>query len=279
MLTRAALVSVYSMVMAHVSLLGKMAVVLNPGLFSEKEINFLNEKDYQWSDEGELVLDTAKQTFKVRATVAMTLIAKKVSHFTGLSEDYLIKADLRVNLPQFMVELQRSRHLSTGRLDARFSGPAPDLLAEYADYDPQSTAVEGAFVAAFNGYVREDLKFGKDLTYNTSSGDANRAWDWKRAGDGRSYGFPGSPNVEQDLVEAMVTNPNLHIEVENGLYDLATPFLATEYTMNHLELPENLQKNIKLQYYDAGHMMYLHEEDLAKLKANVGSFLDNATKQ
>jgi carboxypeptidase C (cathepsin A) len=206
-------------------------------------------------------------------------IAKKVSHFTGLSEDYLIKADLRVNLPQFMVELQRSRHLSTGRLDARFSGPAPDLLAEYADYDPQSTAVEGAFVAAFNGYVREDLKFGKDLTYNTSSPDANRAWDWKRTGDGQSYGFPGSPNVEQDLVEALVTNPHLHIEVENGLYDLATPFLATEYTMNHLELPENLQKNIKLQYYDAGHMMYLHEADLSKLKANVAIFLDNATKQ
>ena len=206
-------------------------------------------------------------------------IAKKVSRFTGLSEDYLIKADLRVNLPQFMVELQRSRKLSTGRLDARFSGPSPDLLAEYADYDPQSTAVNGAFNAAFNNYVREDLKFGKDLTYTTLSRDANRAWDWKRTGEGQNYGFPGSPNVEQDLVEALVTNPHLHIEVENGLYDLATPFLATEYTMNHLELPENLQKNIRLQYYDAGHMMYLHEEDLAKLKANIASFLDNATRQ
>jgi hypothetical protein len=79
MLTRAALVSVYSMVMAHVSILGRMGDLLNPGLFSEKEINFLNEKDYQWADEGELVLDTAKQTFKVRATVALTLIASKVS--------------------------------------------------------------------------------------------------------------------------------------------------------------------------------------------------------
>jgi carboxypeptidase C (cathepsin A) len=206
-------------------------------------------------------------------------IAKKVSRFTGLSEDYLIKADLRVNLPQFMVELQRSRKLSTGRLDARFSGPSPDLLAEYADYDPQSTAVEGAFTAAFNNYVREDLKFGKDLTYITLSRDANRAWDWKRTEGGQNYGFPGSPNVEVDLVEALLTNPHLHVEVENGLYDLATPFLATEYTMNHLELPENLQKNIKLQYYDAGHMMYLREEDLAKLKANIASFLDNATKQ
>jgi carboxypeptidase C (cathepsin A) len=122
------------------------------------------------------------------------------------------------------------------------------------------------------------LKFGKDLTYTTLSRDANRAWEWKRA-EGQNYGFPGSPNVEADLVEALVTNPQLHIEVENGLYDLATPFLATEYTMNHLELPENLQKNIKLQYYDAGHMMYLREEDLAKLKANIASFVDNATKQ
>jgi carboxypeptidase C (cathepsin A) len=204
-------------------------------------------------------------------------IAKKVSRFTGLSEDYIVKADLRVNLPQFMVELQRSRGLATGRLDARFSGPAADLLAEYAEYDPQSAAVEGAFVAAFNNYVREDLKFGKDLTYNTSA--EIHEWDWKRTGGDRSYGFPGAPNVEGDLVEALVTNPHLHVEVENGLYDLATPFFATEYTMTHLGLPENLQKNIKLQYYNAGHMMYLHEEDLAKLKANVAAFLDNATKQ
>lgn len=206
-------------------------------------------------------------------------IAKKVSRFTGLSEDYLVKADLRVNLPQFMVELQRGRKLSTGRLDARFSGPTQDLLAEYADYDPQSTAVEGAFVAAFNDYVREDLKFGKDLTYATESDDANRQWDWKRTSQEREYGFPGSPNVEQDLVEALVTNPDLHVEVENGIYDLATPFLATEYTMTHLPLPENLRKNIKLQYYDAGHMMYVHEADLAKLKANVAAFIENATKQ
>ena len=204
-------------------------------------------------------------------------IAKKLSRFTGLSEDYLIKADLRVKLPQFMAELQRARGLATGRLDARFSGPEPDLLAEYAFNDPQSAAVEGAFVAAFNSYVREDLKFGKDLTYNTSA-DIDQ-WDWKRTGQGTHHGFPGSPNVEQDLVEALVTNPQLHVEVENGLYDLATPFSATEYTMTHLGLPENLQKNIHLQYYDAGHMMYLHEADLSKLKANVATFLDNATKQ
>jgi carboxypeptidase C (cathepsin A) len=202
-------------------------------------------------------------------------IAKKLSHFTGLSEDYLIKADLRVKLSQFRAELQRARGLTTGRYDARFSGPEPDPLAEHASNDPQSAAVEGAFVAAFNSYVREELKFGKDLTYNTSAEISE--WDWKRTG--RRGGFPGAPNVDQDLVDALVTNTHLHVEVENGIYDLATPFFATEYTMTHLGLPENLQKNISLKYYDAGHMMYLHEADLSKLKANVAAFLDNATKQ
>ena len=101
-------------------------------------------------------------------------------------------------------------------------------------------------------------------------------WDWKHASGG--VFFPGSPNVQNDLVEAMITNPHLKVEIDNGLYDLATPFFATEYTVDHLGLPEKLQKNIQLKYYDAGHMMYVREEDLAKLKANVGAFIDAASK-
>ncbi len=199
-------------------------------------------------------------------------IVKKLSRFTGLSEDYLAKADLRVKLPQFMQELQRSKGLTTGRLDARFSGATYDLLSEYAEYDPQSTAVSGAFTAAFNGYVRQELKFGQDKTYAVESNEAGRTWDWKHATD-RNFGFPGSPNVEGDLIAAMISNPNLQVQVENGIYDLATPFFATEYTMDHLGLPANLRNHIHMEYYDAGHMMYLRREDLAKLKSRVAAFI------
>jgi carboxypeptidase C (cathepsin A) len=204
-------------------------------------------------------------------------VAKKLSRFTGLNEDYLVKADLRVNLPQFMKELQRARGLTTGRLDARFSGWSYDLLGEYAEYDPQDTSITGPFTAAFNNYVRDELKFGQDKVYHTGSDDANNSWDWKHH-TRDNFGFPGSPNVEGDLILAMLTNPHLQIEVENGLYDLATPFFATEYTMEHLGLPAKLQKNIHLQYYDAGHMMYLRDEDLAKLKTNIAAFIDGASK-
>ncbi|HTK84678.1 MAG TPA: peptidase S10 [Patescibacteria group bacterium] len=201
-------------------------------------------------------------------------VAQKMSHFTGLSEDYLLKSNLRVPLPQFMAELQRSRGLVTGRLDSRFSGPAGDVLQSYAAGDPQSDAVSGAFMAAINGYLRKELEYNPDQRYELLNYKANGAWDWKHAG---GNDWPGAPNVEEDLVQAMLANPNLQIEVENGIYDLATPFFATEHTINHLGLPPGYEDHIRQNNYEAGHMMYLREPDLAKLKANVAAFIDRAS--
>jgi carboxypeptidase C (cathepsin A) len=204
-------------------------------------------------------------------------VAKKLARFTGLSEDYLIKADLRVALPQFMAEVERSRGLTVGRYDARYSGETYDLLTENAEFDPSFSAVLGAFTAAFNSYVREDLKFGPDKTYKILPSEPSQGWDWKH-NQGNSSFFPGAPNVEGDLVRELIENPHLQVQVENGFFDMATPFFATEYTMDHLLLPAHLEDRIHLQYYTAGHMMYLHQEDLAKLKTNIASFMDSVLK-
>jgi carboxypeptidase C (cathepsin A) len=204
-------------------------------------------------------------------------IAKKLERFTGLTEDYIVKSNLRVKLPQFMQELQRSRGLTTGRLDARFSGPTYSLVSDSAEYDPQSAAITGAFVAAFNMYVREDLKFGHDRDYHVYANFGDNHWDWKHQAGDFAF-FPGSPNVMLDLAGALITNPKLQVEMEDGIYDLATPFYEAEYATEHLGLPENLQKNIHHKYYEAGHMMYLREEDLTKLKSNVASFIDSASR-
>jgi carboxypeptidase C (cathepsin A) len=204
-------------------------------------------------------------------------VARQLSHFTGLSEDYFIKANLRVILPQYLAEIQRSRGLTTGRIDSRYTSPTLDMLAENADVDPQLNAISGAFTAAYNTYVRSDLKFSQDRTYNTLSDTVGNAWEWKHQGSD-FYGFAGQPNVENDLVLAMTSNPHLQVEVENGYFDMATPFFATEYTMDHLNLPASLQTHIHMNYYDSGHMMYLSDSELPKLKANISGFIDHATK-
>ena len=201
-------------------------------------------------------------------------IAKQVAAYTGLSEDYLIKSDLRVPLRAFMAELQRSRGLVTGRLDSRFSGPLLDLLAENAPGDPQSNAVTGAFTSAVNAYLRGELKFDTPDRYSLGGGNQGQ-WNWTRDGQ---RGWATTTYVGDDLANALANNPHLRIEVENGLYDLATPFFATEYTVSHLEgLSPDLRDNITLKYYDAGHMMYLYEPALTDLKQNIARFIANPT--
>lgn len=203
-------------------------------------------------------------------------VAAKLSSFTGLSADYLIKADLRVKLGQFMAELERKEGKTIGRIDARFTGDTFDLLEETAQGDPEGPAVGGAFTAAINEYNHNELKFGKDMQYNNSIQGA-RSWNWRRRPNPGQRGgfFPGAPNVEPDLAHAMVDNPYLHVQVENGYFDMATPFFATEYTMDHLGLPANLQKNISLKYYTAGHMMYLNDADRVKLHNNIAAFIES----
>jgi carboxypeptidase C (cathepsin A) len=204
-------------------------------------------------------------------------VAKKLSYFTGLGEDYLKKADLRVTLGQFMAELQRSRGLTTGRIDSRFTGYTYDLLTENAQGDPEGPSVGGAFTALINMYNHDELKFGKDKVYHNTA-NAFGSWNWVRKNP-RGFGFPGAPNVEGDLAQAMITNPRLLVQVESGYYDMATPFFATEHTMEHLGLPDALQKNVKLNYYTAGHMMYLHDADRVSLHDQIASFIDRATAQ
>ena len=204
-------------------------------------------------------------------------VAKKLSYFTGLSEDYLLKANLRPTLGQFNVELLRSRGLTSGRIDARFTGYTGNLLSETAQGDPEGPAVGGAYTALINMYNHDELKFGKDKQYNNRYNNSG-GWNWTRGGGGgRGGGFPSAPNTQSDLMQAMITNPRLLVQVENGYYDMATPFFATEYTMTHLGLPAELRKNIKLNYYESGHMMYLRDEDRVLLHNNVAEFIERAT--
>ncbi|MBI3405480.1 MAG: peptidase S10 [Acidobacteria bacterium] len=209
-------------------------------------------------------------------------VAKKLAGYTGLSEEYLLKANLRVSLGQFNVELQRSRGLTTGRIDARFSGYTRNLLSENAQGDPEGPAVGGAFTAMLNAYNHDELKFGADKVYNNTANIGGQ-WNWRRGGagggpGGGGGGFPGAPNTMTDLVQAMITNPKLLVQVENGYYDSATPFFATEYTMEHLGLPADLQKNVKLNYYGAGHMMYLQDQSRVEIHNHIAEFIDRATK-
>ena len=204
-------------------------------------------------------------------------VASKLHEYTGLSVAYLKTANLRVRESQFTQELLREHHEAVGRLDARFLGVNFDPLGEDTDYDPQSAAISSAFTAAFFDYYHRDLKFGKGKTYNISNDAIAGSWDFKHRIPVAGFPFPlPFPNTGIDLAHALGYNPNLRVLVLNGYYDLATPFLGTESMMDHLGLSKEQRARIQLKYFEAGHMMYIHEPDLKNFKSDIAAFYDAA---
>jgi carboxypeptidase C (cathepsin A) len=206
-------------------------------------------------------------------------VLNKLVAFTGISKDYWDKANLRVNQPQFSQELLRNSGVAVGRLDSRYKGIAQDLLSEYASTDPQSEDISPAFISAFMNYYTTELKVSKDKTYNTSAYSlTDFKWDWKHARSQGLFGDAASPNTGPDLLNAMSNNSKMKVLVLNGIYDLATPFGGSEYTFDHLGLSKKIKSNIILKYYEAGHMMYIHNESAAKFKKDVAEFITGLLK-
>jgi len=190
--------------------------------------------------------------------------------YTGLSRDFLDKADLKVSAPEFEKELLRDRRLVVGRLDARFTGPTGDQLETTPSHDPQSSAISSAYTSAFNAYVRGELGYDGDREY-VPSGMA-RPWNWSRGGN-VGFGLPGIPNVAPDLAEAIRRNPRLQVLLVNGIYDLATPYFAAVWTMDNMGLPPDLRDNIQRADFPAGHMMYVEESLLPQWKETLDAFI------
>jgi carboxypeptidase C (cathepsin A) len=198
-------------------------------------------------------------------------VAGKLAAYTGTSTDYWIKADLRVSHQQFVQELRRDERLIAGRIDSRFIGPAVNPLGEAMDYDPFFPAVGPAFTAAFMDYMHSELEFGKDETYTVSAFGVD--WDWShRPPQSQGWSVPWA-DLRPDLSMAMTTNPGLHLLVQQGYYDLATPTLATKHDVAHLDIPPEARERIRMAYYEAGHMMYLHEPSMKKYREDLASFI------
>jgi carboxypeptidase C (cathepsin A) len=197
-------------------------------------------------------------------------VVAKLHSYTGLPADYLERADLRITGGVFEQHVLGAR--TAGRLDTRFAGPTIDPLGKEADYDPQSAAISSAYVSAFSDYVRRDLKFGDGKTFKIFA-DVFKTWDFAHQPPGAPFRLPGSVNVMPDLAYAMKANPHLHVMMNGGYFDLATPYYAAEYELRHLQVPPDIQKNIEVKLYPSGHMVYAHEPSLATLHDNVADFI------
>jgi len=198
-------------------------------------------------------------------------VIEQMARYTGLNKEVIDQANLRIDVAQFTHYLLIDQKLRVGRLDGRFTGPDPEGLMDTPFYDPAESALMPPFTAMFNNYVRNDLGYKTDMPYYVFAmgGGLWKQWDWGSA----AKGFPDTATA---LRAAMVKDPYLKVVVLEGYYDLATPYYAADYVINHLNLPADFRKNISVETYDSGHMAYVNQQALAKMKQDVVRFMDMA---
>jgi carboxypeptidase C (cathepsin A) len=197
-------------------------------------------------------------------------IAKKVARYTGLSETYVTRYDLRIEILRFCKELLREEGKTVGRIDSRYTGIDRFRDGDAFESDPSMDATMGVYTSALNAYMHDELDYESDLPYEILSTQTWQNWDYEDFKN--AY-----VDVSETLRNTMSRNPYMKVFVANGYLDLATPYFATEYTFNHIGLDESLRENVQMEYYDAGHMMYVHIPSLVKLAEDLRGFVADAS--
>ncbi len=215
-------------------------------------------RDYPW------VLSRGRRLTSAQRAEAVA----KVAGLTGLSPQWVDRADLRIEHLRFFTELLRDQGLVVGRLDSRFTGPVAGGNDEKMEADPSHDAISGPYAAAWNHHVRAELGYSSDLHYEQIS---RRVHPWSYAD------FEGRPvDAAPRLARAMRANSHLLVQVAYGWFDGATPYYAAQEVLEHLGIPEALHHNIEHRYYDGGHMMYVHEPSRRKQSADLADFVTRA---
>jgi carboxypeptidase C (cathepsin A) len=188
--------------------------------------------------------------------------AAQLARFTGLTPEFVESRNLRIDSRTFVRELLRDRSQVVGYMDSRFKAPNLEPSAP-SGFDPTVSTIRPPFTATVNSYFREELGFKSDLEYFTLGGGVGQ-WDWDAK---NSYA-----DTSDNLRNSFAKNPYLKVFVASGVFDLATPHAATDYTLAHLNLTPELRRNVTVQRYRSGHMMYLESESLAQLKRDAAAF-------
>jgi len=193
-------------------------------------------------------------------------IVEQLSRYIGLRPEVIEARNLRIDVPTFTKELLLDQKLVAGRLDGRFTSPNPD---DERFYDPSGSAVLPPYTSVFNNYVRDELNYKSDMPYKVFAYDESgfQKWEWGNA-------VEGFPSTAGGLRSAMIKNPYMKVLVMEGHYDLATPFAAANWTMDHLNLDAKFRSNVSYATYDSGHMVYIDRDQHTKMKNDLVQFME-----
>ncbi len=199
-------------------------------------------------------------------------VVRKMHDYLGVSEQYIRNSNLRIAYYDYDKELLRSQDVVLGRYDSRYATYGVDRMSDTPDWDPSDVGMNSAVVSTWSQYVREQLHYDTNLQYRPTAYGPILGARW----DMHHNGQEPPANVVPDIAAAMSQNPHLQVFSGNGYFDFATPYFATLYTFEHMDIAAPLEKNITFGFYDSGHMVYLNPSARVRFKADLDRWYDRA---
>ena len=184
----------------------------------------------------------------------------------GLREEIVHRWRARVSNHVFAREILRDRGDQVSIYDGTIFRPAP--TGENEGPDPLLRPAAAAFGSAFNAYVAEALGYHTNQPYRVLARDVSRQWNWEGERQAGSRGLPMA-----SLEAALLAHPGTKVLIANGRYDLVTPYLASRWLIDQLNIPEATRKAITLKVYEGGHMMYMRPDSRAALANDAAALI------
>jgi len=234
----------------------------------EKNLESLREEVEKWASTDYLL---ALQQGDAISDQSRDAVATRLARYTGLSKEYILRCNLRVDLSHFDTDLLRDRDLMIGRLDARFTGPEESQTEQDPDFDPSEAAIRPPYTSVFGNYVKQELGYESDMQYYVLGGGVHN-WDFQ------TTGWSGFANTSTAMRRAFAKNPYMHVYIAEGMYDAATPYFAVDYTFDHMDLTPEAHKNISRDHFNAGHMVYIDNASMDKLKRDIDRLYDETAR-
>lgn len=234
---------------------------LPPDLQGDFKKAVAEAREFAFGDYASALLKGAELTKTAReATV------RQLARLTGLPAKLIEEQELRIDGGLFREMLLRKEKLVLGAYDARVTGRDGDESENYPQIEPFMRVVGSIAAASMNAYLREGLKYEKDLPYEVLAPQPN----WNH-GKGNSY-----TSVSGQLADAIRQNPHLKVLAMVGWRDLVTPPDNMRLSVRQMRLPDELRGNIEFAEYESGHMMYTNRPDMEKMHSDIANFIARA---
>jgi carboxypeptidase C (cathepsin A) len=197
----------------------------------------------------------------------------QTSRLIGLDKNTLLRWNGRIPPTRFVKALLADQHhlvsLYDGSITLIDADPAKQFLTGSDSYlDRLNVSV----TTAFNSYIRDHLNFKTDLPYLLLNHDVAKSWNWRSG----IHGQQGFVEATTALKQALSINPDMKTLVLHGVFDLVTPYYASEIVIKQMALDSRIRNNIQLKTYHGGHMPYLHQDTLEAIFEDIVRFYELA---